>query len=108
MTNLFNNNSTDLSSVAEQLCRIEHKLDLVIEYMAMKDGEFPLRKMLDERNIDPVTQEQVTYFMDLFKRHVVRNTSLGTGLMGPFAGLFPPIPTPTPTGSTNNGNGNEG
>ncbi len=107
--NIFNNTNLDISAIAEQLCRVEHKLDLLLEYFAMKDGDFPLRKMGDERNIDPVTQEPVSYYMDLFKRHAVRNTSHGTGLMGPFAALFPPNVTITPQGNNDgNGSGEQG
>ncbi len=82
----------DFSAIAEQLCRIEHKLDLLVEYLACGDGAFPLRKMKDEQ-LDPITQEPVRYLMDLMKRHVVRVSSDGTGLLPPSNVLFSQ-PTP--------------
>jgi len=94
---------TDLSAIAEQLCRIEHKLDLVVEYLAEHDGEFSLRLISDKNHRDPLTQEQVEYFMDLFKRHVVRKSADGTGLLPPSPILFTPIAS---TGNTNNGGEN--
>src|SRR5690349_1963491 len=91
---------TDLSALAEQLCRIEHKLDLVLEYLAQSDGRFALRLMSDGTHRDPLTQEQVSYYMDLFKRHVVRKAIDGTGLLPPSQVLFTPIAN---TGNTNGG-----
>lgn len=93
---------TDLSALAEQLCRIEHKLDLVVDYLATKDGEFKLSLIKDGTHVDPLTQEQVMYYMDLFKRYVVRRTSDGTGLFPPSSILFTPQNNQN-TGNTNNG-----
>lgn len=98
----------DLSAIAEQQCRIEHKLDLIIEYLAKKDGDFALRVLADPDNSDPLTQEPVTYFMDLFKRHVIRRTSLanGTGLISPSSVLF--TSANSSTGNTNGGKSGTG
>ena len=92
---------TDLSSIAEQLCRIEHKIDLIVEYLAQSDGKFSLRLISDKTHRDPLTQEQVDYYMDLFKRHVVRKSSDGTGLYPPSFVLF--TPNSANTGNANNG-----
>lgn len=92
---------TDLSALAEQLCRIEHKLDLVVRFLAMQNGEFELTPM--KEGVDPLSQERVQYYMDLMKRHVVRISVDGTGLIPPSAVLFSPQAT-TETGNTNGGN----
>ncbi len=92
----------DLSAIAEQMCRIEHKLDLLIFYLAQQDGTFPLRLMSD-KNLDPLTLTPVEYIMDLFKGHAVRRASDGTGLVPPNSVLF----SPTTQGSSSNGS-NEG
>lgn len=99
---------TDISALAEQLCRIEHKIDLLVEYFAQLDGNFALRLIKDGSHTDPLTQDRVTYYMDLFKRHVVRSTTDGTGLVPPASILFTPL-NPN-TGNINNGgeNGSNG
>lgn len=91
---------TDLSAIAEQLCRIEHKIDLIVEHLAQTDGKFALRLISDGEQRDPLTQEQVTYYMDLFKRHVIRKSSDGTGLVPPSSVLF--MPPNASTGNPNN------
>ncbi len=103
------NNPPDLSAIAEQLCRIEHKLDLVIEHMAINDGTFPLRPMKIDQvwknnpHRDPITLETVQYQMDLLRGHVVRITSDGTGLIPPHKIL---LTTPNNPGKTNGGSEN--
>ncbi len=94
---------TDLSALAEQLCRIEHKLDLLITHLATKDGTFVLSLMKDG-GIDPLTLENVTYYMDIMKRHVVRRTSDGSGLSPPSSVLFSSPETDSTTGNNNGGN----
>lgn len=97
----------DLSALAEQLCRIEHKLDLVVRFLATQHGEFPLTPL--KEGIDPLTHEPVTYYMDLLKRHVVRVAKDGTGLVPPLGILFdPPTPNKPNQGTGNNNGGNEG
>lgn len=100
---MFPNKPPDLSAMAEQLCRIEHKLDLMVEFLAMSDGKFPLRLMNDKENRDPLTQELVTYFMDIFKGHAIRKSLDGTGLLPPFRFDSLP-PTSGNTGNKNGGN----
>lgn len=95
------NPTTDLSALAEQLCRVEHKLDLIIRAMAMQNGEFQLVLMKD--GVDPVTHEKVAYYMDLMKRHVVRVSGDGTGLIPPSSVLFSPTAIQV-RGSDNGGN----
>jgi len=93
---------TDLSALAEQLCRVEHKLDLIIHFLATQNGEFQLTKL--KEGVDPITQEQVVYYMDLFKRHVVRRASDGTGLLPPASVLFNQPQNNQSQGSNNGGN----
>jgi hypothetical protein len=101
----FGSSTADLSAIAEQLCRIEHKLDLVVEHLAVTDPSFPLRELLDPRNLDPITHEPISYIQDLFKRHVVRRGGDSTNTV-PYL-QFDQRTTPTPQGN-NNGSGNEG
>lgn len=91
---------TDLSALAEQMCRIEHKLDLVIRFLATQNGEFELLPI--KEGVDPLSHEPVQYYMDLFKRHVVRVATDGTGLIPPSPVLF--SPQAIQTGNTNGGN----
>ncbi len=91
---------TDLSALAEQQCRIEHKLDLIIRYLATKDGAFELTPL--KEGVDPLTHKPVEYFMDLMKRHVIRRSSDGTGLLPPSSVLFD-SPVAKTTGNNNGG-----
>ena len=99
------NSVTDLSALAEQLCRIEHKLDLIVEYLAKKDGDFELRRIDSAKHIDPITQEPVNYLMDFFKRHVVRRASDGTKLLPPL--IFNQNTTTGTSNGGETGSGNE-
>lgn len=91
----------DNAAIAEQLCRIEHKLDLLVSYFAEKDGTFQLRPM--NEGFDPLSLVPVEYYMDLLRRHVIRKASYGTNLIPPSMALFN---TPQ-VGNTSNGNGSE-
>jgi hypothetical protein len=74
---------TSLSALAEQLCRIEHKLDLILEGLAKNIPSMPIRPMNSEHNFDPITGIQVRYNIDIVHGHVVRVTEFpnGTGLL---------------------------
>lgn len=98
--------TVEVSALAEQLCRIEHKLDLIVECLATQIGEFPLRRIDEKNHRDPITLEKVEYVMDLFKRHVVRRTSDGTGLIAPSSVLFDSPTAPVTATSGSNGEGN--
>lgn len=78
----------DLSALAEQLCRIEHKQDLILEALAKELPHLQLRSIDDPNNHDPITMEPVTYQMDLSRGHAVRQTSQRTGLMPPMGNIF--------------------
>jgi len=99
------NPTTDLSGLAEQLCRVEHKLDLIIRFLAINSPAFELIKIKD--GVDPITHEPVTYQMDLMRRHVIRLSTDGTGLIPPSSVLFNQPQNNQSPGSSNNG-GNEG
>lgn len=97
--------TADLSALAEQQCRIEHKLDLIILFLATQFGEFQLTPMAE--GLDPLSLQPVTYLMDLMRGHVVRPSSYGTGLVPPASVLFNTTPTSNPTGNNNGGNQGE-
>lgn len=91
----------DLSAVAEQLCRIEHKLDLLLEGAATHVADMPLRPVGDPEHIDPTSLQSVQYQMDPQRNHVVRRG-------GGCTGIVPPITIPSlPVLSTNTGEENE-
>lgn len=93
------NNTNDLSELAEQLCRLEHKVDLILESLAMHLPHVSLRPLGDPNHIDPCSQEPVSYQIDIQRNHVVRHSGGRTGVMT--AAALAPTFTPHPTGGKN-------
>ena len=72
---------SDLSVVAEQLQRVEHKLDLVLEGLATLNPVAALRKVGDPEHTCPLCLQPVSYQLDIFKGHVTRQCVCRTGVL---------------------------
>jgi len=88
----------DISALAEQLQRIEHKVDLLLESQAMSHPATRLRDLGDPNHSCPLCFQSVLYQIDITKDHVVRKCDCSTGLT--------PL-TFTPNTEQNNGTPNE-
>ena len=74
-------NPRDLGALAEQMCRIEHKIDLLLEALASIYPQVPLRPVGDPTHIDPCSLEPVRYQIDIPRNHVIRQTNGSTGVV---------------------------
>lgn len=82
----------DLSALAEQLQRIEHKLDLVIAGLAIVSPTMDLKAVGDLEHVCPLCLQMVGYVTDVFKGHIIRQCGCNSGLsisINPFT-LNPP------------------
>lgn len=79
-----------LFGLFEQLSRIEHKLDLVLESQALEHPMTPLRPFGDATHLDPLTMQPVTYRVDPVTGVLVREGSHRLG-------LSPPMDVSSPT-----------
>lgn len=73
----------------EQVNRIEHKLDLLLEGQAMENPNTSLLPFGDPQHIDPLTQQPVRYKVDPLTGMLTRE---GSGSLG----MAPPIEFPAP------------
>ena len=89
----------DLSALAEQLCRIEHKLDLLLEGAAQQNPYVPTGRQVGQGgHVCPVCGAFAQYDMDMFRGHVVRRCACKSGVV---PGGFQLNPVPTQQGPTN-------
>ena len=88
------NNGGMLSEIAEQMCRIEHKLDVLLTILAMSNPvpQSILTQVGDPNHTDPLNGERVEYMNSLRNGHVVRKTMSSTGIFsGPHLNFTVPI-----------------
>jgi hypothetical protein len=95
-------------SLAESLSRLEHKVDLILEFFATfagpgKNGTFILTPVGDTNHVCPVCTQNVSYQIDIMNKVVARVCGCSTGMQAPIdmAALAPPVPTPKPVESSN-------
>ena len=94
---------------AESLSRIEHKVDLMLEFLARlvgpgSSGKFDMVPVGGSDHTCPVCTKKVGYQVDIFKKVVVRNCGCHTGKQAPIdLGLFT-TPTASPRTERDNGN----
>jgi hypothetical protein len=72
---------SDNKAIAEQLQRIEHKMDLILEGQASSNPLTPIRRVGDPEHACPVCQEPVTYRQSIMDVHVVRSCGCATGII---------------------------
>lgn len=86
--------------LAEALARLEHKVDLILEFLATTVGPgtqgFLLTQVGDQKHVCPVCTQQVQYMVDIIKKVVIRKCGCATGMIAPFdPTLFaPPLTSP--------------
>jgi hypothetical protein len=72
-----------MSKIAEQLHRIEHKLDLVLDSVAMHNSSTKLWEVGDSNHYCPLCLHPVEYTTDLVEGQVVRVCGCTTGRIPP-------------------------
>lgn len=82
-----------LGALAEQLHRIEHKLDLVLEGLARSNPTTSVRSVGDPEHCCPLCFNPVKYTSDMMSGHTVRQCGCGTGVI---TAQFSFGPTTTP------------
>lgn len=68
---------------AEDLARIEHKLDLIIDCLASSDPGFSLRSVGDPDHLCPLCLTQVTYYVDIINKRMKRACECSTNIQAP-------------------------
>ena len=91
-----------VATLADQLVRIEHKLDLLLESRAGVDPMLIIRPVGDPSHICPVCLQAVSYHVDALNKVLTRTCGCSTGLHSPID--FQPFAPPT---TENNGNDSE-
>lgn len=89
-----------LNALAEQLHRIEHKLDLVLEGLARSNPSTSIRSVGDQEHCCPLCFQPVTYDQDVFAGHTVRRCGCGTGVLSLNTSFAAPV-TPGDQGINN-------
>ena len=92
-----------LNALAEQLHRIEHKLDLVLEGLARSNPTTTISPVGDANHCCPLCFQPVTYNQDMFAGHTVRQCGCSTGVFS----LNTTFAAPTTPGDTGKGPDNE-
>lgn len=72
-------NQPSLAVVAEQLCRIEHKMDLILRHQAENHADTTLLPMNSQEHLCPVCLKNPTHGVDIMNGHVVRTCGCATG-----------------------------
>ena len=72
-------NTPSLAAIAEQLCRIEHKVDLMLRQQAEASPELSLLLLDSQQHICPVCLINPTHSIDTNNGHVVRSCGCATG-----------------------------
>jgi len=75
------------AQLAEQLCRIEHKLDLLLEAAAKQDAGVSLRPVSSPEHFCPLCQKAPAHQINVLGGHVMRTCGCSTGI----------VPSPIPT-----------
>ena len=91
-----------LSALAEQLCRIEHKMDLILRQQAEQNPATILLPMNSQEHVCPVCLQNPTHSVDIINGHAVRSCGCATGKV-PLNPAFAPGTLTTDTGDKNNG-----
>jgi hypothetical protein len=73
------NNPPSNSALAEQLCRIEHKLDLLLLNQCAHIPEAKNTPLNSPEHLCPVCLQNPSHYVDIFKGHVVRTCGCSTG-----------------------------
>lgn len=95
-------NQPNLSAIAEQLCRIEHKVDLVLRQQAEQFPGAVLLPMDSDTHICPVCFDNPTHRIDTINGHVIRTCGCATGRI-PLNPAFAPGTLTTNIGDKKNG-----
>lgn len=86
--------------LAEQLCRIEHKIDLILRRQAEHYAGTSLLPMNSQEHFCPICLKNPTHSVDIMNGHVIRTCGCTTGKI-PLNPAF--APGTTPQQGTNNG-----
>lgn len=72
-------------NIIEQLHRIEHKLDILLEAMAIQNPYTVIRPVGDQEHACPVCHMVIQYMPDIIAGEIVRKCGCSTGMMAPNA-----------------------